>query len=553
MKRTFSTRIRIGGMMLLLILSLSCQAGGLNLTPTPEGSPETPGPPEPPHPNQATLFSIEYGVPGLAKIYAEAGVKAVKLQPVFGIWGNIEPQPGQFNWSVTDALVAEYQQAGFTHIQLLITAESPWAATRPPSLGDKGDSFPQEIYLDDYAAFVASFVERYDADGVDDAPGLLYPVNHFGIEREFTGYWPSGDAEDYVRLLRIAYPEIKKANPNAQVILVALLLSDVFNGLPTPEEVDHRLSSPPLLGYSLDAMQTVLAACDAYDMVDFHSLGDYTEIPQTTAWLREKLTDLGCGEKPIWIGDAFSMSALTGYNDSFGWQDYNPIYPANAENVDEVVALLEAAADLASTDHGIATTWLQAQMARGLVKKLAVSAGERLDGINIGNLEDWSAGSATAINIGLVRSAGTSIFMGMIDRTISNQQAGTPYHLTDPVTRIRTPGAPRPAYLALSQFMTLVGDYSTVSRCPAMPAGVWCYRFSTPQETVYLLWYDSGELVFPGEKAPETAYHLAIEGDQAAVWRTPITAESIQPEYIYTNNGSLNLSLNETPLFVVTP
>jgi len=35
-------------------------------------------------------------VPGLADIYAETGVTYAKLQPVYGIWGNIEPEKGKY-------------------------------------------------------------------------------------------------------------------------------------------------------------------------------------------------------------------------------------------------------------------------------------------------------------------------------------------------------------------------------------------------------------------------------------------------------------------------
>jgi hypothetical protein len=77
-------------------------------------------------------IAIEYAVPGLAAAYAATGVSYAKPQPAFGIWDNIEPEPGRYDWGPTDALVAEYQAAGFTGIQVLITAESPWASARSP-------------------------------------------------------------------------------------------------------------------------------------------------------------------------------------------------------------------------------------------------------------------------------------------------------------------------------------------------------------------------------------------------------------------------------------
>ena len=387
-------------------------------------------------------------------------------------------------------------------------------------------------------------------DGHEDAPGLLYPVRHYGIEREFTGYWPSGDPYDYIRLLKIAYPEIKAADPQAEVILVALLLVDIFDGHPPEAVVNERLSKKNLVGYSREAMEKILSACDAYDIVDFHSLGDYTEIPPTTAWIKETLASLGCPAKPIWIGDAFSMSGLTGFNNPLAATGYKPCHPATEENVDQVVRLLEAVADSSSPEHDTATQWLYAESAKSLVKKLTVAAGENLAGINIGNLEDWAMKGLPEANTLLVRAAGTAVFLGMIESTISHQQAGTPYNPLDPITRVRVPGEPRPAYHALALFMAQVGAYSEVEPCGNLTENLWCYRFQTPEGNVWVAWYDEEKLTFPGEDPPVQLVTLAVEGTSATIWTTP--AESI-PALSYAmdiENGAITLPLTDTPVFI---
>ncbi len=497
-----------------------------------------------------TVIAIEYAVPGLAEAYAPVGVTYAKLQPAYGVWGLLEPEPGRYNWAPLDALIAEYQAAGFVGIQLLLTAESPWAAVRPPTLGDKGDSMPREEHLDDYAAFVRRVVERYDGDGVDDAPGLLHPVRHYGIEREFTGFWPSGDAENYVRLLRIAYLEIKAANPEAQVLLVALLMAYVFDGAPEPEVVERRLDQAPLLGYSREAMEHLLAACDAYNVVDVHSLGDYTEIPPTVAWLRAVLDANGCGTHPIWIGDAFSMSALVGYADPLGLTRGRTFAPAMDEDRDAVIALLEAVADPGAVDHAAATAWLRAEMARGLVKKIVVSAGEGLAGINLGNLEDWSFGDVSAINVGLVRSAGTSIFMGMMDRTLTNRHADGPLQgPADPISKIRRPGEPRAAFYALQVVMGEIAGYTAVQRLE-LSADVWAYRFERAGGPLWVVWYDNGDLHLPGDSPPSVAVDLDVGGERARFARTPTVAQPARWEAVEANGGVLQLTVDATHLFV---
>ena len=485
------------------------------------------------------LFTIalEYAIPGLASAYAPTGVTYAKPQPIFGMWGLIEPQPGKYNWGPLDNLVIEYQTAGFTGIQLLITAESPWASVNPPSLLNLGDSFPKDEYLDEYAAFVGRFVERYDGDGTDDAPGLLNPIHHYGIEREFTGFWP-GSAEDYVRLLRTAYPVIHTVDPQAEVLIVAILMVDVFDGDPDTAELQRRLITPQTgIRKSVSEIQTILAACDAYDILDFHSLGDYTEIPPTAAWLRDQMETNDCGKKPLWIGDAFSMSALVGYN-------ARPAWPATLETRDRVIDTLKLIADPSSTGHAEAKSWLYAQMASGLVKKVVVSAGEGLLGINIGNLEDWKTGLPAVDALG-APLAGTSMFMGMMDSKVTGQQVG------DRLPGYRAPGQPRPAFFAVKLVNEKITGFTSVEKLD-LGSGIWAYRFMMPSGPLWVLWYDDGKLYFPGEMSPTATIELAINAANVLITHTPTEVGKSEPEtqVLGSSSGILPLLLESTPIFV---
>ena len=64
----------------------------------------------------------------MAKDYAASGVSCAKLQNALVIWGNIEPEKAKYQWGPLDALVLEYQAAGFTGLQMDLAALSPWAA-----------------------------------------------------------------------------------------------------------------------------------------------------------------------------------------------------------------------------------------------------------------------------------------------------------------------------------------------------------------------------------------------------------------------------------------
>ena len=73
-------------------------------------------------------FGLEYAVTGLGDIYAQTGAITAKPMPALMEWGRLQPNEGDaIQWSQSDDLIAEYQQAGFENMQLLTDAKSPWA------------------------------------------------------------------------------------------------------------------------------------------------------------------------------------------------------------------------------------------------------------------------------------------------------------------------------------------------------------------------------------------------------------------------------------------
>src|SRR3972149_11612526 len=113
----------------------------------------------------------------------------------------------------------------------MLTSRIVWGPLEPLRLGDAGNVFPRPEYEDHYAAYVQALVERYDPDGSDDMPGLLDPVTLFGFEPEYSSYWP-GEAETYIRLLELARPAVRAANPEAQVMAAGLLMTGGLGGSP---------------------------------------------------------------------------------------------------------------------------------------------------------------------------------------------------------------------------------------------------------------------------------------------------------------------------------
>lgn len=485
------------------------------------------------------VVATEYGVVGLAEAYRGTGLDYAKLTLEFGVWGNIEPERGEFNWGPMDGLVTEYQAAGYTGLQLLISAENGWASTSTALLNQQ--HFPKDEYIEDYREFVRAFVERYDGDGEGDAPGLLYPVHHFGVEREFTGFWP-GSGEDYVRLLEIAYPTIKEADPEAEVLLVALLMIDVFHDDPDAATLADRLNDRPGFRKPTDEARLIMGACDFYDIVDFHSLSGYREIEPTARWIRKELAAAGCPDKPIWIGDAFSMSLLVGYN-------ARPFFPATEENKQLVIdTLKDVALPSQGAAHDAAVAWLRAELSRDVVRKIVVSAGVGLRGINIGNQEDWTS-PVPGLNSGLVPGLGAALFMGMRDTSKTNQRpyGDLPYNGTD-FARKRTAGDTRPAYEALATVWEQIQGFTSVERLD-LGEDVWAYRFERDRGPVTVVWYDDGVLQFPGEEEPTTTVEVPIDGESATVTFTP-TGDEPAATTVDASGGVVTVEVDSTPVFV---
>ena len=137
-------------------------------------------------------------------------------------WNNIEPHdttPDHYNWAVTDAAFAAAKKGGLKVIATMANNPS-WAATYLNGPLDRSGPEP-------FAEFMAAIVERYDGDGVDDAPGSpvvdyweLYNEPDGGDPiraRHGAGFWGPYGA-DYAEMLCAVYPAAKAANPNAKIV-----------------------------------------------------------------------------------------------------------------------------------------------------------------------------------------------------------------------------------------------------------------------------------------------------------------------------------------------
>lgn len=126
---------------------------------------------------------------------------------------NIDGSYTQFNWERYDRLV-EHAQSYNIHISGIIHASEPVFNSTERIV----PSLPLDI--NGYQNFVKALVERYDGDGMEDMPHLLYPVKYWKIEDEaMMKIFFKGTGSDYAIIVNAAYDAIKSVDEDARVIL----------------------------------------------------------------------------------------------------------------------------------------------------------------------------------------------------------------------------------------------------------------------------------------------------------------------------------------------
>ncbi len=138
-------------------------------------------------------------------------------------------------WAKYDRIVAAANAAG---VELILRLERPPDWSRQRSLAspefqaglklDGNSTGPPDDFAD-YAHFVQALVERYDGDGVDDAPAHQR-VRFFQLwnEPNLMGEWnwQTPSPEDFVALLRAGAAAARAANPQAVILFPGLAPTD---------------------------------------------------------------------------------------------------------------------------------------------------------------------------------------------------------------------------------------------------------------------------------------------------------------------------------------
>jgi len=230
-----------------------------------------------------------------------------------------------YDWSDLDQAVQTWQRNG-VHIMVSARFFSPWATApkddfefvylKGPTkwLALKGADYLQKPeHRKDFRDYVRSLVERYDGDGRNDMPGLLFPVLHYQVGNEYYNelFW-AGTADEYGQLLRDFAGAARAACPEVKVILSGIGFKNVYGFYDvkmaprTGAYVKQYLPKVPVgmrpfVERSYEFSKATVDMHDAYDILDAR-WPNYGIVANSKRLLQQA----GCQDKEVWSAEIYS-------------------------------------------------------------------------------------------------------------------------------------------------------------------------------------------------------------------------------------------------------
>lgn len=153
-----------------------------------------------------------------AQSYAVLPTLGVGVVRIGARWSAIEPTPGTYDFATLDSRIVPLARLGITTF-LTLEPDHP-RLTRHSHRVRNGT--PRD--LRQWADLVTAVVERYDGDGIDDAPRLKRPLGYIQTGNEFlspynkSGGW-RGSTGELIGLFEATYQATRRADPKVTVVL----------------------------------------------------------------------------------------------------------------------------------------------------------------------------------------------------------------------------------------------------------------------------------------------------------------------------------------------
>ena len=479
------------------------------------------------------IIGIEYVVQGLGEGLGDLGIPAAKPLPESFSWDKMQKGPDEdIDFTITDNYVREYQDSGFTHLVFglrvagLDLLKTPWMIDeRYPKSQAVGPE-----YRSHYSNWVRSLVERYDLDGVDDMPGLRYPVLHYEIGVEFSSYQPE-PTELYLETLELGYKAAHDASDEVLVGHSAFLLTPVFRDDPGPGEYEEAFErhSVGTEGKGLADIRRVLDRPDIFDVVNVHNLGWPYEIERIKRWV-EYETDMRGYSKPIIISDTVPTS-FAGFGPATKCEGSKLaiLIPPAAE--EDRCRLAEYFQRLIARDQDH-IQWVYRFLASDIAQRVVIAAEQ-----GIALIDTAFTGDIPGANLALFQAAaGNSGWSGILDY---QSKLGGGLTIT----------GRRPAYYSLKQVQEMIRGYTDITRIEG-GGDLRLYRVEKSDEVLYIAWYGYQRLYLPEDPLPSLVFHMDVAGEEVIVERMA-TSPTVERTSMETDGGILGIELTPEPSYII--
>lgn len=473
----------------------------------------------------------------MATALGELGVPAAKHFAEAVQWGQMQPRPdGPLDFTKLDAFVREYQAKGFRVFTVTLMPHNPWASRRPgfgaKVLGLK-DATPKPEHAARFESWIQSVVERYDADGVSDMPGLKSPITYLEIGSEFSTYEPE-PVDSYLDTLGRAYRAAHRAYDGIRVAHAAFL--------PTPANLSRARTLPEFTAafaaspardrtHGLDDMRRVLDHPELFDVLNLHPLGEPYEIEHVMRWLALETAARGY-EKDVIASD-------TTHTMYIGWGQATTckgrpaamgVMVPPATEADRC-RLAEFFTKLTRKD-ATALAWTRGFVAGDHVQRTVIAAEQGLKLINLSFTVDLPL---LTTPLGMA-GAGLSAWGGMLESGWFGELGHQRY----------------PNFYAIQQLGRNLSGYDSIRRVAFADPRVRVYEYSHEKKKHWVGWLDAGRVVLPEDPVPRKTVPLAIGRPQAVLEPVITVVGQTAPSSVpaAAPGGTLSLELSPTPVFV---
>ena len=450
-------------------------------------------------------------------------------------WRQLEPRPPRagrhhYRWARLDGAVKLWQKHGF-HIIMWLRLGDGWFAgpVRYQPLGEvlkfsRSDRLPKPEYMDDYRAWVQALVERYDADGYDDMPGLLRPVLHYQCGNEYANpmFW-TGTLDDYVTLLKATRQAARAACSGVRIISNGMRWNDFFHGDPKAEKVDgrwraylERLPNDSLRAAWQRNFDLNLLTIEHAALVDVIDVGGNGAWPTMSAgyfaWTKRELAKIGLsGKAPeLWDAEARCEPPLIAHKMSFHPELTIP-------GGRDILRMMKRASH---PHHEEAVRWYRAEQARLCIKVFVTRFAAGAEKVFMGMPSDWD-GTIAALVV-------PNPYLGLLNRA----------------------GEPWPAFYAMKLLVQEIDGFVRAERVPAAE-GVELYRFTfgSRRPTVWIAWLEDGQV--RGLDDPLPGHRVRFEPIRPPVRLQPTpTTAGIPRATRVAAARVLTVDLTPTPLII---